>query len=250
MTRPSPAMASRGFVRFIPSCAYRAESWGLMIITLSVVAIVVGLTLVGAGLWQTFKPKGESIVRSPIVTVQGSTGISIIALGLLCLAGGAYLTYRTSSTQSSATPSTSAISNSSPTPNLPSPSEHTSGAKGPFAILQYPHNGTNVSKSQGFIARGPASYLGVTTIWILDHSGGYTVDQKALISAGSWSATDQPLGDSSNHLPFNLNMVAVFANTTCAQRLKHVMSTSNDYMNHLPAGCQIFGQVTVNVSRS
>lgn len=220
-----------------------------MSIALSVVAIVVGLTLVGAGLWQTFKPKGESIVRSPIVTVQGSTGISIIALGLLCLAGGAYLSYRTSSTQSSATPATSPTSNSSPTPNPPSSPRHTSDANGLLATLQYPHNGTNVSRSQGFVARGTALHLGTTTIWILDHSGGYTVDQKALISAGSWSATDQPLGDSSNHLPFNLNMVAVFADTTCAQRLKHVISTSNDYMNHLPAGCQIFGQVTVNVSR-
>lgn len=215
-----------------------------MNIVLGVIIIVVGLTLIAAGLWQTFKPKGtDSVVRAPFFTVQGSTGMGIIVLGIACLGGGSYLSSKVSPLQ------TPVVSPPSPTlTSVPKPTP-ISSIKDPIATLQYPHNGTNVSRSQGFVARGTSSFLGTTTIWILDHSGGYTVDQEALVSSGSWTATDQPLGDSSNHLPYNLNMVAVFADTTCAHRLTHVNSTPNDYMNHLPAGCTIFDQVTVNVSR-
>ena len=70
-----------------------------------------------------------------------------------------------------------------------------------------------------------------------------------MVSAGQWSATDKPLGDPSDHLPFDLTMVTVLANPHCAEVLTRVNSTSNDYVQHLPHGCRQVGEVTVDVSK-
>ena len=210
-----------------------------MYVALGVIVIIVGLTLIAAGLWLTFRPRGDaSTVRVPSVIVQGPAGMGIIVLGLFSLAGGAYLSMKTPQG-----PTKTPIP--APVPTI----SHTPNRTGPLATLKYPRDGTDVSRQEGFVARGTASSLGSYTIWILDYDGGYTVDQKAIVSNATWSAIDRPLGSSSDRLPYNLTMVAVFADPPCAHRLMQVNSTENDYMNHLPAGCKIFSQVTVNVSK-
>ena len=82
----------------------------------------------------------------------------------------------------------------------------------------------------------------------MDYDGGYTVDQEAAIAGGRWSATDEPLGDASDHLPYSLTMVAALATPSCAKILTQTNATSNDYLEQLPAGCSLFGEVTVNVT--
>jgi hypothetical protein len=77
------------------------------------------------------------------------------------------------------------------------------------------------------------------------------VDQKAVTTGGRWSAIDQPLGNSSNRLPYSLTMVAALANPSCASTLTKLNKSPNsDYTVQLPAGCKLFGQVTVDVTRS
>jgi hypothetical protein len=125
-----------------------------------------------------------------------------------------------------------------------------SSAQTPYAVLQSPGNDALVSQSQGFIASGKAASLGTDTIWILDYDGGYTVDQEASVSSETWTAVDRPLGDPSDRLPFYLTMRAVIANPHCAGVLSQINSTSNDYIQNLPDGCKIIGQVTVKVAKS
>jgi hypothetical protein len=45
-------------------------------------------------------------------------------------------------------------------------------------------------------------------------------------------------------------MRAVVANPHCAEILSQINSTSDDYIQNLPDGCKIIGQVTVKVSSS
>jgi hypothetical protein len=140
-------------------------------------------------------------------------------------------------------PSPSHASTAEPSLPLPSPGAEIS------ATLRYPTDGTKVSKSQGFIATGTATALGSYTVWILDYDGGYFVDQEAKVVAGRWSAADEPLGDSSNHLPFDLTFRAVVAKPACAARLRRINASSNDFTARLPGGCKIIGEATVNVVR-
>lgn len=207
---------------------HRAEGGqmkSVLVIALAALVIIVGLALIAAGLRLTFKAKGgEGGMRTALITVQGPTGILVIVLGLICLGGGAYLGLKVANPSSAKT------------------------ANHPSAFLQLPTNGTKVSRSLGFVARGRATNLGKDSIWVLDYSGGYIVDSEAELINGQWSAIDQPLGNSSDHLPYSLTMVAVFADRACAARLDEVNATNNDFLNSLPTGCKPFAQVTVNVT--
>lgn len=118
----------------------------------------------------------------------------------------------------------------------------------PVVTLRSPAAGTDVSRSKGFIASGEARSLGLDTVWILDSHGSFTVDSKAKIVAGKWSAPDRALGDSSQHLPFGLTLAAVLADPRCASRLEQVLFSTNDYIARLPAGCSVFAQVNVRVA--
>ena len=139
---------------------------------------------------------------------------------------------------------------SAPASPVASPTNAPPSVQTPYAVLQSPGNGALVSQSQGFIASGKAASLGPNTIWILDYDGGYTVDQEAAVYSETWTAVDRPLGDSSDRLPFSLTMRAVVANPHCAEILSQINSTSDDYIQNLPDGCKIIGQVTVKVSSS
>lgn len=118
----------------------------------------------------------------------------------------------------------------------------------PTASLGFPTSKAKVSKEHGFIATGQAKSLGVYTIWILDSHGSYTVDSEAQLAGTKWSAPDFPIGDSSQHPPFNLTLAAVLANQTCANKLYTVLHSNNDYLSQLPSGCTVFTQVNVTVA--
>lgn len=119
---------------------------------------------------------------------------------------------------------------------------------GPIVTLTSPTHGQSVSRSKGFAASGEALSLGSGTVWILDYDGGYTVDQEGTVASGLWSAVDQPLGDSSDSLPYYLTMRVVIANPACAAILQKTNETTQDYLTQLPAGCKYVTGVTVHVT--
>jgi uncharacterized membrane protein len=208
----------------------------------SLTLIIVGifLILVGVVLLVIKVQTSESEAFKPIfqgpgrIMVSGPVGLVVIVIGVFCLIISAGI-FKTAESGNPA---------SSPTQSSMAPSPHRI-----LATLTSPADGTRVSKSQGFTASGTTTYLGSETIWILDSSSGYTVDQEAVVTGGRWSAVDQPLGDSSDHLPFGLTMVATLANPACAAKLTKISNTRNDFLAHLPAGCKPFGQVTVSVAK-
>jgi hypothetical protein len=209
----------------------------------SITTVVVGIFLivVGVALLVIKVQKSESESFKPIfqgpgrIMVSGPVGLVVIVIGVFCLIISAA--------------AIRADGDSSITP-ISDHSHGSSSAVGrPSAKLLQPVDGSQVSRSHGFTASGSEASLGSETIWILDYDGGYTVDQEAAVAGGHWSATDQPLGDSSNHLPYGLTMVATFADPTCAKKLAHLNEGNNDYTSELPAGCKLFGEVTVNVTK-
>jgi len=219
-------------------------------IIVGVFLVLVGVTLLVVKIQVDSDSGFKPIFQGPgKIMVSGPVGLVVIVIGVVCI-GFSAVSYKINGSNASAnstpTPSNSVATASTTTPapiaGSPSPGKL-------IAALTSPADGTKVSRSQGFTAHGTASPVGTDTIWILDYSGGYTVDQKAVLINGRWSALDQPLGGSSDRLPYSLTMVAALANPTCAARLTHVNETKNDYMTHLPAGCQLFGQVTVSVAR-
>jgi hypothetical protein len=119
----------------------------------------------------------------------------------------------------------------------------------PTAHLTFPNNGTAVSETGGFNAKGTSSHLGNDTIWLTDYDGGYTVDSEATVNGhGGWTAPDSPLGDPGQALPFPLTARVILANTRCAAKLQKVMNTNADYLTALPGGCAVVGAVNVNVT--
>jgi hypothetical protein len=202
--------------------------------------VVVGIFLVLVGVAMLFvRIQTDTVGARPIfqgpgrIMVQGPVGLVIIVIGVVCLSFSG-ISYRMNGNNGS----------QSRVPN------HTSSKRlGLTAALTGPTDGTQVSRSQGFTASGVEASLGAYTIWILDYDGGYTVDQEAAVAGGRWSAIDQPLGDSSNRLPYSLTMVAALANPSCAATLAKLNEGNNDYSAQLPAGCRLFGQVIVDVTR-
>src|SRR6266851_3023477 len=194
-------------------------------------AVLVVVAIVGSGEYVQFKV--------PSVPAWGRVLLGILGCGVFALAFTPLVspTSKSSSANRPEPPVSSIAPSASPLPSIDAAS----------ATLESPKSHTSVSRSQGFIATGRAASLGPDTVWILDFDGGYTVDEEATVVSGSWSAVDQQLGDSSDHLPFYLTMRAVLANTQCAGMLTQVESTSNDYTQNLPAGCKVIGQTTVKV---
>lgn len=221
---------------------------------------VAGLFLLISGIWLMFQRRPVSPGEATEASLKEVIRLNVPAQALLVLVGAALLVsggylgvtrWQTaqgsnvinSSPASRATASPFAVTTTSPSISpisTPSPAS---------ATLTSPNNGVKVSKRDGFVARGTVASLGSYTVWILDYDGGYTVDQEAVVTAGLWSATDQPLGDPSDKLPYNLTMVAVMANPYCADRLSRIQSTSNDYTLNLPGGCKIVGRIIVDVSK-
>lgn len=209
-------------------------------LTAQVILIIFGavffiVAIAGSGDYVQFKVPA---LRAWARIIIGIAGCAMFAL--------AFSPFINTGNQPKAISSTSSPKSASPAASVTnaSPSINT-----PYAVLKSPKNNALVSRSQGFTAAGKAAALGTNTIWILDFDGGYTVDQEANVNSGSWSAVDKPLGDSSDHLPFYLTMRAVLANRHCEGILSAVNSTSDDYIQNLPAGCKIIGQVTVKVSQ-
>jgi hypothetical protein len=208
-------------------------------LTAQVILIIFGavffmVAMAGSGDYVQFKVPS---LRTWARIIIGIAGCAMLALAFTPLINtGSQPGASSPASSSSPSPATSATS--------APPSTDT-----PYATLKSPTNNALVSRSQGFTATGKAAALGPSTIWILDFDGGYTVDQEAVVSSGNWSATDKPLGDSSDHLPYFLTMRAVVANPQCAGILAAVSSTSDDYIQNLPAGCKVIGQVTVKVSQ-
>jgi len=219
-----------------------------------------GLSLLISGIWLMFQGRPTSPDEATEASLKEVIRLNVPAQALLVLVGAALLVaggylgvthWQTTpgSNTINSSPTTADTASPSATPMGTSPSSPTSAPVQAYATLTSPNNGTKVSKQGGFVARGTATSLGPYTVWILDYDGGYTVDQEAAVAAGQWSATDQPLGDSSDVLPFNRTMVAVIADSYCANRLSQIQSTSDDYTQNLPDGCKIVGRVTVDVSR-
>lgn len=223
-----------------------------------VIMCVSGVTLLVAGILLLIRGAAgiggdptEASVKDVIkVNVPAQALLVLVGAGLL--SGGGYLAvHQTQFNASTSGPNelppsaTASASTASPSPSQsPSaPSEQTE------PTLTYPKDGTRVSKSQGFIASGSAANINPSSLWILDSDNGYFVDQQAKIVNGQWTALDAPLGDSSNHLPFDLTMIVVLANPHCSKILHTTNRTSNDYLKQLPGGCKQIGQVTVNVSK-
>jgi hypothetical protein len=224
-----------------------------------IVMCIAGLALLISGIILLAKggsgAPGETTEASlkEVIRVNVPAQALLVLVGAGLLSGGGYLAVtHTQTSNSSANSSSPAliVPTSSSAELGPSPSiSQAAGISQPTAALTSPSNETSVSRSKGFVATGSAANLGPNTIWILDYDGGYTVDQEGKVINGQWSATDQPLGDSSDHLPFNLSMVAVLANPHCAATLNTIDGTSDDYTPSLPQGCIQVGQVTVNVSK-
>jgi hypothetical protein len=218
----------------------------------SIIFTAVGVFLVAVGFMllvvkvqrsetDSFKP----IFQGPgKIMVSGPVGLVVIVIGVVCIAlpvalssNARGLTGPTHPTSSPVRSSTISVAASSPSPAVP------------VATLTSPKDGIHVSRASGFTASGKETSLGTETIWILDYDGGYTVDQEAIIANGRWSASDYPLGDAGNELPYDLTMVAALAKPACAAELTKVNEGNNDYLNRLPAGCKLFGSVTVDVVR-
>jgi hypothetical protein len=232
---------------------------------LGVVVIIVlcisGLFLLISGIWLMLRGRPDTPDGATEATLKEVIRVNVPAQALLVLVGagllisGGYLAVTRAQDTGTSSVGQVPVSTGRNSPSAkpsPSPSPSTSlppTAGQSSATLSYPSDGTKVSRQRGFIATGAAASLGPYTVWILDYDGGYTVDQEAKIVAGQWSATDQPLGDSSDHLPYDLTMVVALANPHCAARLTQIGSTRNDYTQSLPDGCRIVGQVTVNVSK-
>jgi len=205
-------------------------------VTISFIVAGSFLILVGVVLLIIKIQPSDSLFQGPgRIMVSGPVGLVVIVIGVVCL-GLSVASSRVNNNNSNPNNTTS------PTPT-PATTHRMS------ATLTSPSDDTSVSRSQGFTASGTEAFLGSDTIWILDYNGGYTADQPAAIAGGRWSAVDQPLGYSSNHLPYKLTMVAVFANRACAKVLTRLSNSPNDYTARLPAGCTPFGQVIVNVTR-
>jgi hypothetical protein len=216
-------------------------------VTTQVVLIIVGallfaVAIAGSGDYVIFK---VPLLGSWARIILGIAGCGIFALSFTPLnnAGIQPKAFSSMPPSAPASPTNAASPVASPTNAL-------SSVQTPYAVLQSPGNGALVSRSQGFIASGKAASLGPNTIWILDYDGGYTVDQEAVVYSETWTAVDRPLGDSSDRLPFSLTMRAVVANPHCAEILSQINSTSDDYIQNLPDGCKIIGQVAVKVSSS
>jgi hypothetical protein len=208
------------------------SSLTLVVVGIFLILVGVVLLVVKVQTAESFKP----IFKGPgRIMVSGPVGLVVIVIGVFCLLVAAAVFKPARSGNNTA-------SSSSPTASSPNLNEIS-------PVLTSPSNGTRVSKSRGFTASGTTAYLGSDTIWILDSDGGYTVDQQAVVSGGRWSAVDQPLGDSSDHLPFDLTMVAVLANPPCAAKLTRIGDTNNDFIAQLPPGCNLFGRVMVDVAR-
>ena len=177
-------------------------------------------------------------VVTPVVSFNGPVGLVLVVLGIVCVAIPA--------TRYLLSASPSATRASAPVVVV------TSAAKSPTtitasAMLTSPPDNMSVSRKNGFTAHGNARSLGKDTIWIVDYDGGYTIDGEALVSGNAWSAGDYPLGDSTDKLPFDLTMKALLATPGCAGQLLRIEGTNSEYVSSLPAGCTIFGSVTVVV---
>ena len=176
----------------------------------------------------------ESTLQGPWnITITGPVGLVLVLIGIICWIPSVYKAINNGhgnvrSTPASATPAAT--------------------IEGVSLSFDGPSDGTDVSVSLGFKAGGRAEAIGSRSIWILDYDSGYTVDQKAVISTGRWSAVDAPLGDTSD-LPFNLTVVAVLANADCEKKLTQISATKEDYTDTLPDGCTIFGRRVLSVSR-
>ena len=225
------------------STLIRSGKAGIPVNAFSVTMVIVGifLILVGVALLVIKVQTSESEVFKPIfqgpgrIMVSGPVGLVVIVIGVFCLIISA------------------AVIRTANSNNSPSGDHHSqisvSAHSRPSAKLLEPLDGTQVSRSRGFTASGSAVSLGSETIWILDYDGGYTVDQEAAVAGGHWSATDSPLGDSSNHLPYGLTMVAALADPACASKFTRLNEGNNDYISKLPVGCKLFGEVTVDVAK-
>jgi hypothetical protein len=213
---------------------------GIFVVLVGVVLLVIKVQTSDS---DTFKPIFQGPGR---FMVSGPVGLVVIVIGVFCIVFS-IVSYRVAASGNSANPAPSPT-HPIVTPTL-SPAPDSSSFPTPVAALTSPVDGAQVSRANGFTARGTESSLGSDTIWILDYDGGYTVDQNAVVTGGRWSASDYPLGDSSNHLPYNLTIVAALADPACATKLTKTNETNNDYLAQLPAGCAVFGQVTVDVTR-
>jgi hypothetical protein len=225
-----------------------------------IVMCVAGIFLLVSGIFLLLRGGADAGGGRTEASLKEVIKVNVPAQALLVLVGagllsaGGYLAV--SRTQDAASPIVPTIlsagthpSNPSATPD-PDASPRASASNSPPTVtLVYPTNGTSVSRSQGFIATGSSGSLGPNTIWILDSDSGYFVDEESATASGQWSATDKPLGDSSDHLPFDLTMIVVLANPHCALILDSVNATANDYIQNLPRGCKQVGQVTVNVAK-
>lgn len=124
----------------------------------------------------------------------------------------------------------------------------------PTFTMDYPRAGSHVSRQAGFTAGGTVTGpLGIYTIWLVDHpSYGYVVDVKATIQDRGlkWQAVDQPLGDSSDHLPYKRKVIAVLANPHCTLALTRLGSSAGgNQTRELPFGCIPVWGTTVNVTK-
>jgi hypothetical protein len=212
-----------------------------MLMNPQVVLIIAGLVLIVLAILGS----GDFVkVVIPSLSTWARISLAIVGIGVFVLAFIPGIV-NNSSPGSPISGVTTPQATATPAARSPSQAVQT----GPVVTLSSPITGTNVSRSQGFIATGRAESLGTYTVWILDYDGGYTVDQEATLASGQWSAVDKPLGDTSDHLPYYLTMRVIIGNHKCAARLQQVSSTNNDYIPQLPDGCKYVSGTTVHVTK-
>lgn len=229
-------------------------SLGLVVSILGIVAVVKNLT------------GGTASAKFGTIELNIPASAFILLVGLSAVGGAAYLNGKSPTTvtpDSNSTPPITAASRPASHPaasfppsclagcssSAPVTTPPPSSARVPSATMTYPKPNAVVSKQIGFTAGGTVSALGPDSVWLTDYDGGYTVDQKAAIIGNAWAATDQPLGDSAERLPFRLTVIAVLATPGCATALGRVAATEADYITTLPIGCAPFATVTVNVAK-
>jgi hypothetical protein len=228
-----------GSSRLISVRADRRE--GDAMSTLTLILVIAGGVLILAGIAMLLIVRfqgADSTIKGPgDISLNGPAGLVVVVIGVVCLIVPLFI-------GPSKRSSTELPRSSSPTgPFTPPPAENAS------ATLTSPAENLPVSRSNGFTAGGMITSPGSSSVWILDFDGGYTVDQRASVSSGQWSAVDKPLGDPTDSLPFDLVMVAVLADPDCAGQLTKISDTSDDHTDQLPDGCHEFGRRTVHISR-
>lgn len=181
---------------------------------------------------------GPFTVPLPAVAITATVLLAVLVLGLMQAAGGD----RAATTRERHRAGHSGAGGSQPAARESQPPVT---AK-PVLTLAYPTDGTRVSRSKGFTARGRAENLGASTVWMLGQNGAFLVDRPAVVRNGQWSVNGRALARSGRR--GDLTVVLVLADAQCSARLTTVARSRDSVIAKLPAGCRAFDAATIRVT--